>query len=465
MITHFIRRVLPMLGLACTLAVLVGLQDAPAAGSDAWLHLRLGHEFLSGWSVGHPGHLGAFDSGTWYPTQWLSQIALASMDSALGLGGVIWLAGCFVLLLPVVLYCIGRSYAAPLPAVLGACLATAAAAPGLSARPQVLSYLFIAIVTATWLAIARDRRPRYWLILLAWIWAPLHGMWLVGLSVGVAAVVGMALASPREWRTLAPVASIPLASAAATVLTPLGLNVFRGVMGVGDRNEQLTEWQPPDITSPSSMFLALMIAVVLVSALRSDQVDWPTILILGLAMAWGLYSARTVMVGAVMIVPLFAHALQRLVPDVGRPGRRELAMVAAIFVVGCGGLAVVAAQRADTPIVAGWVDDRLNAMPDGTKVLNDWELGHYTLWAHRQVDVVEHGYVDVFTTDELERNIDIIRLEPGWDADVAELDVDFAFVDPDSPLGYALKHQLGWTEVEGDDDYVLLIPNAEPASD
>lgn len=458
MITLFIRRVLPMLGLAGALAVLVGLQDVPAAGSDTWLHLRLGREFMSGWPLGRPGHLGKFDTGTWYPTQWLSQIAMAWVDSAFGLGGVIWLAGFFVLLLPVVLYLIGRSYAAPLPAVLGACLATAAAAPGLSARPQIVSYLLIAVVTATWVATARDSKPRYWLILVAWVWVPLHGMWLVGIFIGVAAVVGMTLARPREWRTLAPLAAIPLLSGAVAMLTPLGVNVFRGVTGVGERNEQLTEWQPPDITSPSSLFLGLMIMVVLVTSLRSGPVDWPTIMILGLAMVWGLYSARTVMVGAVMVVPLFAQALSRLVPDVGRPGRRELGTVAAILLVSSGALAVVAVQRADTPVVAGWVERRLDAMPEGTKVLNDWALGHYTLWAHPQVDVVMHGYVDAFTTQELERNIDIVRLEPNWDDQVADLAVDYAFVDPDSALGYALQNQLGWTKVEGDDEYVLLTP-------
>ena len=458
MITVFIRRVVPLLGLAAALAVLVGLQDVPAVGSDIWLHLRLGHEFSSGWSLAHPGHLGSFDSGTWYPTQWLSQLAMARTDTVLGLGGVIWLAGIPILLFPVVLYLIGRAYAAPLPAVLTACVATAAAAPGLTARPQTLSYILIAIVTAAWLATARDGKPRYWLIPLAWIWVPLHGMWVIGITVGVAAFVGIALSRPGEWRLLARLASIPALSVAVAVLTPLGFNVFRGVIGVGDRNEQLTEWKPPDITSPSSLFLALMIVVILVSALRSEQVAWPTILILGLGMAWGAYSARTVMVGAAMLAPLLALSLQKLVPQVGRPGRREIAAVASMFLVAGVALGVVSADRADEPVVASWVDTSLGTMPDGTKILNDWELGHYVLWAHPQVDVVIHGYVDVFTTQELDRNIDILRLEPEWDQAVDELDVDYGLVDPDSPLGYALVHQLGWTEIDGDKDYVLLTP-------
>ena len=52
-----------------------------------------------------------------------------------------------------------RRHAAPLPAALATFLGVAAAAPGLSARPQVVSYLLIALVTAAWLETARDGRP------------------------------------------------------------------------------------------------------------------------------------------------------------------------------------------------------------------------------------------------------------------------------------------------------------------
>ena len=40
--------------------------------------------------------------------------------------------------------------------------------------------------------------------------------------------------------------------------------------------------------------------------------------------------------------------------------------------------------------------------------------------------------------------------------------VRVSIVDPESSLGYGLIHQLGWTTVEGDKDYVLLEPPAQP---
>ena len=95
-------------------------------------------------------------------------------------------------------------------------------------------------------------------------------------------------------------------------------------------------------------------------------------------------------------------------------------------------------------------DDRLAEMPPGTKVLNDWELGHYTMARHPQVQLVMHGYVDMFTEGELDRNLRIVRVQPKWDTSVEALDADYGFVDPDSAMGYALVHQLGWTEVDAE---------------
>ncbi len=461
MITTFVRRIFPLLALGSILIMLVRVQDFPQVGSDAYLHLRLGSEFRSGWPLGHPGHLSVFDTGEWFPTQWLSQIVMSWTDSTWGMSGVIWLVGSFILALPVCMYLVCRAWVAPLPAAIAVVLGTLGAAPGLSTRPQVVSYLLILLVTAAWLHTAQDHKPRYWLIVITWVWVPLHAMWIVGISIGIAAVLGIALTRPRDGRLLARLASIPVLSAVVPMLTPLGVNVYSSIAGVGDRNAQLTEWHSPDFTSPNTLLLAAMIAIVLVVSLRGGPVEWPTLMILGLGMVWGLYTVRTTIVAAIILTPLLGIALQRLVPSVQRIGRRESALALSMLVVASASLAVVAVQRGDDAPVASWVDKSLDAMPNDTKVLNDWELGHYVVWRHPQIQLVMHGYVDMFTIDELERNIDIATLQPGWDTSIAELEVDYALVDPDSRLGYVLTHQLGWQEVEGDDDYVLLLPPAQ----
>ena len=69
-----------------------------------------------------------------------------------------------------------------------------------------------------------------------------------------------------------------------------------------------------------------------------------------------------------------------------------------------------------------------------------------------------HGYGDVFTDAEIRRNFDLVRLNPGWEAELRDLDVDVALVDPGSPLGYALQEVEGWKVEQSDENFVLLTP-------
>ena len=97
----------------------------------------------------------------------------------------------------------------------------------------------------------------------------------------------------------------------------------------------------------------------------------------------------------------------------------------------------------------------------GSAVLDEWDFGPYLLWRHPELQVVAHGYGDVFTDAELARNAGLMRQAPGWREDLAELDVDAALVDPDTSLGYALMDDPGWRVVEADDAYALLEPTAQ----
>ncbi|MDR7253775.1 hypothetical protein J2X46_002765 [Nocardioides sp. BE266] len=459
MITLVVRRVVPLAALALVLGAVVRTQRVPIVISDTWFHLRFGEEFLSGsWSLRHPGHLGVFDTADWIPTQWLPQIGMAWLDDHLGIAGVVFAGGFVQLLIAVALYLSCRRAAAPLPAAMATALAMFGASPGLSARPQLLSYLLIIATTYAWLRTARDGRARWWVVALAWVWPMLHGMWPIGISISVVAVVGIALQGDVRGRPLLRLAAIPVLSLVVAALNPLGPAVVRSVFDVGSRSAYFSEWGPTDFTEPAGALLAVVVALVLLAGLRSDPVPWVPALLALLALAWALFSVRTTPVAALMLAPIVATALQRLVPDTGPLSRPELASVVAILLVTSLALAVVSAKRASEEVVADWVDSRLDALPAGAKVLDDWSAGAYLLAEHPDLELVMHGYGEVFTDDELARNADLVRLEPGWDDLLADLDVDVALLDPDTPLGYAVENQLGWTRVEGDDDFVLLTP-------
>ena len=459
MITTLVRRVLPLVGLAVVLGACIRRIHVDTPSSDMWFHLRMGQEFLGGWSIRHPGHLGVFDNADWTPTQWLPQIAMAAVENAFGVAGVIWLAGALHVGLVLLVYLLCRGEAAPLPSALATALAFFALSIGLSPRPQVLSYVLVVVVVFAWLASERDGKPRWWLVAVAWIWAPLHGMWPLAAVIGAVCVVGIALNGTFDRKGIARLALIPLLSAVVPALTPLGLDLYRAVLLVGGRSEYFQEWGPTDFHQPHAVVLVLMLAIAVVYLARSRQ-SWLTILLVLMAAGWAIYSSRTTPVAAAVVVPLVARALQSVVPPSGGMGRGERLAVAGIGVATLGALALIATPRAQEPVVPAWTDDRLAALPDGTRVLDDWANGPYFLWKHPDLSLVMHGYGDVFTDAEIRRNKDIMLLNPGWDDAVQQLDAEAALVGTDTPLGWALRHDDRWTVVEEDEDFVFLVPSS-----
>jgi hypothetical protein len=450
--------VLPLAGLGIVLGSIIRNQHVPSASSDTWFHLRFGHEFLAGWSLDDPGHLGVYDNAQWVPTQWLPQLGMAFTQEHFGIAGVMWVTGVLLTLLAVLVYTSCRRLASPLPAAIATTLGLMAASPGMSARPQVLSYIFIVLTVAAWLATARDGKPRYWVVAVAWLWPMLHGMWPVGVSISVVAVVGLGIQRDLPRRAFLRLAAIPLLSCIVVVLNPVGPAVVRSLFDVGSRSQYFAEWGPPDFTKPAAAVLVVMLVLVVIAGLRTPPLPWVQAGLIALALVWGLYSLRTTPVSALILAPLVGAALQSVVPNMGRMTRSEWVTVSGMFGIGCLVLLLVAGQRDSEEVVPDWVDTQLDALPPGTKVLNDWNTGSYFLFRHDDLDLVMHGYGDVFTDDELERNTDLIRLEPGWEDLVAELDADVALMDPDSPLGAALHDQLGWSQVEADSEFALLSP-------
>ena len=131
-------------------------------------------------------------------------------------------------------------------------------------RPQVLSYLLIAVTTEAWLSTRKDQKVRWWLVPLAWLWAMVHGMWPVGIIIGIVAVVGIALdraVPPRTWLRLA---AIPALSVVVTALTPVGPALFSAVLEVNSRGQYFSEWHSPDFREPNGIALLVLIGVMLI---------------------------------------------------------------------------------------------------------------------------------------------------------------------------------------------------------
>ena len=458
------RTVLAVLVVLGILVSLVANCARTLTNTDTYFHLRFGQEFLDGWSLRHPGSVSTFATRDWVPTQWLSEVVMARTEDWFGLAGVAWLSGFLEIALFVALYAVCRDRAEPLVAAAVTATALFAMQNGLSMRPQVISYLLVAVVVGAWLRTARDGRVRWWLVPLVWVWAMLHGMWPVALVIGATAVVGLALDRvPR--RLLARAAAVPLASAAVAALTPVGPELYTAVAAVGSRAQYFAEWGSPDWTSWQFGALALLLVLTVLAMGRRRHNAWTEIVLVALAAAFAVYSERTVPVAAAMIAPLLAGPLQDLLGRRTAVDRRERLVVAGGVVAALVALAVaVPFTSADPPDQAASMDPALSALPPGTKVLDDWDQGGYVMWRYPQLDLMMHGYGDTFTTDELRRNTTLIALGPGWEESLHASGARVALLRPWSRLATVLGQQ-GWRTVRESDAFVLLRAPASWLSD
>lgn len=435
---------------AVLLLIGVRLAAAPLSNNDTYFHLRFGSEFLHHWSLRHPGSVSTFATSAWVPTQWLPEEIMARVDETFGLAGVSWLFGVLLVALLSTLYLVARRWVEPLVAVLLVVLALgASSAEGLSMRPQMLSFLMIAITAAAWLRTREDGRLRWWLIPMTWLWAMTHGMWPIGIVIGVIAVAALALDRDLPRPRLLKAVLVPVLSGVAAALTPVGPALYGAVLGVGSRAQYFSEWNSPDYKNPTCILLGLLLALTVVITVRSGRASWLDLALLLLAAGCAVYSWRTVPVAAMILVPLAAAQASPSEPEArGRVPRFERLLVAAGAAVALIAIAIAVPHTSSAPpSQPAWVDPALSTLPSGTRVVDAWDWGGYLMWRYPQLDLLMHGYGDTFTTAELQRNTDIETLASRWDEQLRATGCTVAVLRPMSPLSYALIHQEHWTVV------------------
>jgi hypothetical protein len=455
------RSVAAYVVLAAAFGVLAVQAALPLHNTDTYFHLRFGHEFLTGhWSLRHPGSVTTLATADWVPTQWLPEVVMAQLEEWFGLPGVAWLSGLLFLTLALAVYWACRRQSEPLVAAALACLTLITCSTGLSMRPQMISYLLVAVTAASWLCARETGRVPWLLVPLSWAWTLCHGMWPIGILIGLVAVLGLVADRGHPRGLMVRMAAVPLLSAAVSLLTPVGPGLFPAVLRVSSRSRYFYEWDPPDFTRPIVATLLVLLALAVVPRLRrTERVPWFDISLIALATLWGVYSQRTVPVAACLVAPLAALALQPGLGAAPLVRRTERLVVLGGYAVAMAALAVVVPHTADQPRdTPPWVDAALGDLPPGTVVLNESGFGGYLMWRFPQLDLVANGYGDTYTDDELERNADIWAVRAGWLEDVRDTHAEYAILPPGSPLAYNLRQIEHWSVVDQGDDLQLLAP-------
>lgn len=444
--------------LVVSISVVIGVR--PVSDPSPWLHLKIGAFLLDGGRFGFPDPWAPFASRVYVPTEWLSAVVGQEAFQAFGLPGIAWLRCAGILGLLSALVWSARRSADTTTAVIVALVALLGANDGLTERPQLLGLVFLAVAVGAWWRTGLDLKPRWWLVPMTWLWASFHGLWIVGIAVGLVIMAGLLL-DHRLTRAIATrLLGVLMMSFAAAGLTPLGPRLLLSPLAVGkNASEFVGEWQSTSIRNPFAALTLAMLGLVLLSWFRSGRrPPWFQILLLLTGVAATLAMTRTIAVGAVIAAPLLANEIQlyRGRPVLESTRRSRSAWVALILVALVAAAPLSAARAQSAAAVPDHLRPQLSLIPPGTVVLAEGDISGWLFWADPQVRPVLDPRIEIYPAAHVRAFVSAMAAEPGWQEFVNKTGARYALVLSGSPIATALVERAGWSQIGKDAGFVLL---------
>ena len=444
--------------LVVSISVVIGVR--PVSDPSPWLHLKIGAFLLNGGRFGFPDPWAPFAGRAYVPTEWLPALLGQETYQIFGLPGIAWMRCAGILGLLTALVWSARRSADTVTALIVGLMALVGAYNNLTERPQLVGFVFLSVAVGAWWRTASDLKPRWWLIPMTWLAASSHGLWIVGLAVGLVMVAGLLLDRRLTRAAATKLIGVLTLSFAVAGLTPLGPRLLLSPLAVGTNASQFVgEWQSTSIHNPHALVTLAMLAVVVLCWVRlGRRPQWWEIGLLLTGVAATLAMTRTIAVGAVIAAPLIAQEIQlyRDRPVVAATRRSRYAW-AALIMVALVAAAPLSAARAQRPVaVPDQLLPKLSLIHPGTVVLAEGDISGWLFWAEPQVRPVLDPRIEIYPPAHVRAYVSAMAADPGWRQFVNKTGARYALVLAGSPIATALVERAGWQQIGDDAGFVLL---------
>jgi len=308
-------------------------------------------------------------------------------------------------------------------------------------RPVLFSFALFVLVIVAW-----DRPATRWTVpLLFWIWASMHGSFVIGL-----AYVGLTIIAEADWKAL-PTAIV---SGLATFATAHGL----GVLGIllefseaGPALALLSEWRRPELIS--AVFLPFLIGVVLIIVGAGRSLVRPRhlwLLVPFLLLAFS--STRAVPPSWIALVPLMGTSLAGLTV-----GERRRFSVPATAVFGLLVLLMPLLFVSDASIDDERFPVAAAAELTDVPTFHDDRTGGYLIWAEGPERLVYLDDRAELYGERIAEFVEIRDLERNWRPVFERDGIQQVLLGAEEELRGELE-DAGWDAVYADEFYVVLRP-------
>jgi hypothetical protein len=453
---------IPPFGVAAVIALLTARTAAPVRDQDTLWHVASGRDLLAGGSLIGPDPFGVPTTSIWVRHQWLADLAFGLADEVGGLRLVASLLPAMTALTLVTLYLCLRTWGGRLVSVLLLVTAFVGMGGSLSARPQVLSFLFTALVTWIWLRALKQEGAPWHVIPVIWIWAMLHGLWVLGPAIGGVILVA-SLLSPDLRRDAPRRSGVLLGSAVAGLVTPLGVHTITAVRQVNEVRPYIQEWSRSTLGEPPFSVTALLILVLTALLVRRGRypdayVSWALLI---LAVALMMSARRTVgaaaIIAAMTAAPYFQAQLGRA-REAMAVRERALAGVGALL-----GLAFAGLTIARGPDLIGLPELPAAAwgLVPGERVCNEYDAGSWLLYAAPDSSPTIDGRLELYSPDQILAQRGFVTKVEAWSGYVQENGCTAVLMREGRPALESMS-AAGWSTRRSAGEWVLLVAPDRP---
>ncbi|MBN2677486.1 MAG: hypothetical protein JXR32_05410, partial [Anaerolineaceae bacterium] len=372
--------------------------------------------------------------------------------------------------------------------------------PFLKARPQMISIIFF-LVTIRILSLYRTRKRDLliWLIPGFFLWANLHGGFVIGFIVifitlivdNLARVVNTDKEVHFERNQNIRLIIVVLLCSIVVMIHPLGIRVWTTLshtLGVGGEQAEIMEWASPDFHDPRQLiYLVFVIAVWITLSISPRKAAWIEIILFSILCAMGFIWRRNlvflVLYGMIIvsghlwitietafcrmqpkIKKYIPKVLDRIFVDLGSSTPRVMKAVLLLIV----SLVFIAAELklyviTDHQAIEYW-EDNLFPMaartwieqndPQGN-MLNSYNWGGYFEWYLKDYPVYIDSRADLFGDQIIGEWLNVMYAEEGWQEILDFWSINLIVIEPGWKIADLLPF-YGWHEYYHDDQAVIF---------
>lgn len=385
-------------------------------------------------------------SESWRTQSWIADLGYGILERWTGDLAWVWplVAATMVMTLALVAAAVYRVRPDPIPTAVVVALVTWLSLQTLVPRPVVFSHLLLAALIVA----LGHRRARWTIPLLLWLWASVHGSFIVGL--GLIVLEAIRTADKRLARTAGMSAMLVSVTAHGLALWAV-LGRFAESRGALDL---ITEWAPPRLTQPEAWPYALLLVLLLMGA-AGGAIRPRDLIVVAPFMLFGLTSFRALFPAMIVLAPWAVSSL----PSIKNKARTELyAVNVAIALVLVAGAVALGWARSHTapdderfPIAA-------SAHVDPGPLFHDDAVGGYLIyadWPERLVYVDDRA--ELYGTERFERFVDVRGGLPAWRDAFGEYGIGQALLRADVTGLQEVLTVEGWIERFRDENFVVLV--------